>query len=327
MTTLATLARVIGRSVLRSLGAMYAATLLVFVAMELSIPGGYRTVVFPNGYNPDNARQREVFDSFHLGSNVVVRHLHWIGDVARGEFGQTNRRGGATVVDLLADKVVISVELAVLAMVIAVVFGIGLGLLSAASDGSARTGAMSTFFGVSQSLPVFMTGTFLIWGFAVKTGWFPAAGWVRPSVSLSGHLRVIVLPVLSLALAEIGIIALVVRRSVRELLDADFVAFAMSKGMSRRYVLSRHVLRPASLTLSNVIGLNVSALLGGAFLVEIVFAIGGLGQELVSASVQRDLFLLLALVLYNVGLYRLIMSAVDMIVFWADPRIGREPAG
>ncbi len=302
--------------------AVYVATLAVFVMLEVSIRGGYRTVVFPNGFNPDDPRQAAIAEALPLAHTVVSRHLFWVADVVRGDLGRSSGRRGPFVADLIVDKAPISIELALVGMFLAVTLGVTLGLLAAASE--RRAGPLRIVFGLSQSVPTFLVGTFAIGFFAVRAGWLPSSGWVRPTNSVPEHLRFLVLPALSLAFAEIGIIAQIVRRSVRETATEEFVVMAMAKGLPKWTVLTRHVLRPASASLTNVIGLNVSALLSGSFIIEIVFAIGGLGQEFIDASLQRDLFLLVALVGYTVLLYRLIMSLVDAFVFWADPRIATE---
>ncbi len=119
-------------------------------------------------------------------------------------------------------------------------------------------------------------------------------------------------------------IARVVRAGVVDVLGEDFIAGAVGKGLSRRYILVRHALRPGCLMLLTVLSLNVSSMIAGSFVVEIVFGIGGLGQSLVEASVNRDLNLLLGLTLYTVAVYVLVSALIDLAMLWADPRIRRD---
>ncbi|MEZ5228399.1 MAG: ABC transporter permease [Acidimicrobiales bacterium] len=133
-----------------------------------------------------------------------------------------------------------------------------------------------------------------------------------------------VIPAVAIAFAEIGVIARVVRSGVVEVLGEDFIAAAMGKGLSRRYILFRHALRPGSVALLSVLSLNIPSVVAGAFVVEIIFGIGGLGQSLIEASIGRDLHMLLGLTLYTVAVYVVVSALIDLALLWADPRIRRS---
>ncbi len=180
------------------------------------------------------------------------------------------------------------------------------------------------FLGLSQSIPVFLTPIFLIWLFALELQWLPAVGWTRISDSLTGNLRGLVLPVTALVFAEVGVVGRVIRADVLRVLREDYVTAAFAKGMSTRYVVFRHALRPASLGLLNVIGANIGSLLSGAVIIEIIFGIGGLGQVLLEASLNRDLYLVLGLTTYMVVVYVLLNTIVDLAMLSLDPRLRRS---
>lgn len=314
------------RFVTRMVATVLACTLLVFVGLEISIPQGFRAVVFPAGLPEDSPAGRALIDRFHLDSNVFVRWGHWVWDCLNGDFGVagTGFRGGEPVADVITHRLPISAELMLVGLALMVLVGIPLGVLAASRSNKGKGAIINTFLGLSQSIPVFITATFLIWLFALKLEWLPAAGWTRISKSLLGNLETLLLPAIALAFAEIGIVARVIRSDVLRELKSDYVAAAIGKGLSERYVLFRHVLRPASLGLLNVIGVNAGALLSGALVVEIVFGIGGLGRQVLEATLNRDLYLLLALTAYTVIVYVIINGVVDALMQMVDPRLRRS---
>ena len=131
------------------------------------------------------------------------------------------------------------------------------------------------------------------------------------------------MPATALAFAEIGVVGRVIRADALNVLQTDYIAAAVGKGLRSRYIMLRHVLRPASLGLLNVIALNIGTLLSGAVVIEIIFGIGGLGQVLLEATTNRDLFLILGLTTYMVGIYVILNAIADVSMHAIDPRIRR----
>ncbi len=318
-----TVAIELGRYLRRLIGTVVAATFLVFAAIEISIPRGFATVVLPAGINPASPRAQATIEQYHLDRNILVRQIHWMLDVAQGELGRSTR--GTPVAELILPRLSISLQFVVVSLLGTILIGVPLGLLAAAWNRRRRGTALNAIFGLSQSIPVFITPVFLIWLFALELRWLPAAGWVRLSTSLWGNLESLLLPATALIFAEIGPVARIVRADAIEVLRTDYVAAATGKGLSPSYVLARHTLRPASLGLLNVVGLNVGALLSGSMLIEIIFGIGGLGQLLLEASLNRDLYLLLALTTYVVAVYVTVNSVVDALMRILDPRLANPP--
>ena len=311
----------------RLVGTILATTLALIIALEISIPGGQRAVIFPNGMpakGQRSERAQRIIDAYNLDDPVFVRWLKWIGDVLQGDFGVSRDRGGTPVLELMAPRLSISLQIMLVATALAVLIGIPLGIYAAARDGRVTGTLADAVAGIFQSIPVFITPVFLVWLFALKLRWLPAAGWVRISDSLTGNLKAMILPVISLALAEIGYVARVIRSGISETMRTDYVAAAVGKGLSSSYVLFRHALRPASLGLLNVIGLNVGALLSGSFVIEIIFGIGAFGNLFLGALLQRDLYLLLGLTVYVVTVYVVLNALVDGLMLAADPRIRRS---
>lgn len=314
--------RAMFRLVRRLVGTIAVATFAVFLAVEISIPGGFGAVLLPNGVNRSSPRDVAIVEAFHLDSNLFVRYGHWVADILSGDFGRS-ARAGTPVLEVLTHRLSISLELMLAAMLLTVVIGVPLGLLAAVRSERGVGRILNAFLGLAQSIPVYLTPIFLVAIFAVRLRWLPAAGWVRISDSLWGNLRNLLMPVTALAFAEIGIVARVVRADVLVVLQQDYIAAARGKGLPTGTVIARHAFRPASLGLLNVIGLNIGALLSGAVVIEIIFGIGGLGQVLLEATLARDLYLILGLTVYMVVIYVLLSAVVDALMFAADPRIRR----
>ncbi len=302
-------------------------TFALTVAIEISLPGGFRRVVFAQGLPPEGLlapRDQQRVETFDLDDNMVVRWLKWLANAVQGDLGISNSRGGTAVVDLMAPRFSISIQLMLFATMLAVFIGIPLGIFAALLRERWTGNIFDGFIGLFQSLPLFVTPLFLIWLFALKLGWFPAASWVRISDSVPGNLKALLLPGLALALPEIGYIARVIKSDIIQVLKMDFITAAVSKGLSPSYVLFHHALRPASLGLLNVLGLNIGALLAGSFIIEFIFGIGALGGLFLGAMFNRDLHLVLATTTYVVTVYVILNAIVDALMHAADPRIRRR---
>lgn len=268
-------------------------------------------------------RARRLIDEFHLDEHLIVRWARWLGDVAQGDFGRSTL-SDEPVVDIITHRLPISMEIMLVGVALTVLLGIPLGLLAVAREGRRGGGMLNAALGLSQSIPVYVTPLFLIAFFSVRQRWLPASGWTRLSDSLAGNLEHLVLPMTALVLAEVGIVARIVRADVLRVMQSDFVAAAMGKGLTRRYVLFRHALRPASLGLLNVIGLNIGSLLSGALVIELIFGIGALGQTLVESTLSRDLYLILGVTTYVAVVYVVLNTIVDALLLLLDPRLRRR---
>jgi peptide/nickel transport system permease protein len=313
----------IARYVLRLAGTIAGTTLAVFLLIEVSISGGFRAVVFPTGPNPNSERDQALVETFHLDTNVMQRWISWMLDAIQGEFG-FSMRARASVWDLVGPRLSISGELMLVGVVATLLIGVPMGLLAAAWSRRRAGRLIDGALGLSQSLPIFVTPYFLIWLFALELGWLPAATWVRPTVSLSDHLRHLVLPVVSLVLAEFGAIGRIVRADVLRVLEQDYIVNAVGKGLSTRFILFRHALRPASLGLLNIVGLNIGSMLSGAVVIELIFGIGGLGRLLFESTITRDLNLILALTTYMVVVFVTLGAIVDILTRALDPRVSER---
>jgi ABC-type dipeptide/oligopeptide/nickel transport system permease component len=262
----------------------------------------------------DNARPEEVAalrEYLGLDQPLLVRYGRYLLDIARGDLGRSilsNR----PVWDEIAAVFPRTLQLAVAAMILAVILGIGTGILSAMRPGGLLDLAMRLLALVGLSMPVFWLGLVLIYLFAYYFRLFPVGG--------SGSWRHLVLPALALAAPSIAIVSRMTRSSMLEVLREDYIRTAWSKGLGHRLVVVRHTLRNALIPIVTVVGLQFGQLMGGAVLTETVFAWPGLGRLIVQAIFARDYVLLQGGVLAFALSFVLINAFVDISYAYIDPR-------
>lgn len=314
------------REVLRLLrrlaGTLALATLGVFIAIELSIEGGFQATLLPSGVNPESARDLAIVDAYNLDQGIMGRWLSWLGDAVQGDFGRSIRTG-TPVWEVIEPRLPISGELMLVSIVLTVLIGLPMGVLAAMWANTRRGRVLDSVLGLSQAMPVFVLAPFLILILGVRLQWLPAATWVRPTSDLSDHIKHLILPVTAVALTEFGAIARIVQADLLRTMSEDYVIAARGKGLSDRFVLYRHALRPSSFGLLNIVGLNIGAMLSGVVVVELIFGIGGLGQLLLESTINRDLNAVLALTAYFVVVFVVVNWVVDMVMLAVDPRIDR----
>lgn len=309
------------RLLIRMVATVAAASLFVFLLLEVSIPGGFRAVLLTPG-DTRSPRAQRLIQEYHLDANIFERYLRWLGDAVRGDFG-TSWQSGDNVVDILTPRLSISLQIMLMGVVLTLLIAVPLGLFAAAREGRRGGTALNALLGLSQSLPVYVTPIFLTAFFAVELRWFPASGWTRISDSFTGNLERLVLPMTALVVAEVGIVARILRADVLRVMQSDFIAAAIGKGLTTRYIFFRHALRPASLGLLNVVALNIGSLLTGALVIEVIFGIGAMGQVLLESTLNRDLYLILGVTTYAVVIYSVLNTIVDGLMLLLDPRIRR----
>ena len=309
-----------GRGVLTLL----AVTLLTYLMIDWSIDGGQASVVL--GTCPRDAADGfcgAIVDKYRLDQPVVMRWLGWLGDAVQGDLNRTDI-GDREVTEIIRSLGPVTAQVALSAIGLALLMAVPLGMYSAARNGSRRAAAVDIGVQVAQTVPVFVTGLAAIWIFAEWLGLLPAAGWTRPTASLTGNFERALLPVTTLAFAEVASFARVLRADLVEVLRQDYIQAARVRGLSNTRIMFRHALRPGSFGLMTVIGLNTTNLLGGAVIIEKVFALPGLGAELFDGILARDLYLVLGITLY-LGLVTITIGAiVDVLYQWLDPRVTPE---
>ena len=252
-----------------------------------------------------------------LDDGVIVRYGCWVDRILHGDLGESYRTKRA-VTAVLADRIWPTVQLALAAVLIALLLGVPLGILAAVRRGRWPDHAANALTLLAQSAPPFLLGTLALYVFAFRFGWFPISGYGTGGLDRLAHL---VLPATTLAAIGIAYYARVVRGELLESLGEDYVRTARAKGLPERTVVLRHALRPVLGPLVTLIGLDLGVLLGGAVVVETIFAWPGIGREVLQSIVDVDLPLILGTVLIAAIAIAVANLLVDLALLWLDPRL------
>jgi peptide/nickel transport system permease protein len=255
-----------------------------------------------------------------LDQPIHVQYLRWMGGVLRGDLGRSIRNNQPVIEDV-GRRIRPSVELALLAIVIALVVAFPLGILSAARRNTAVDGAGTTFALIGICMPNFLIALLLIFLFGVTLRWLPVSGYTDPLEDPINGLRSLTLPAITLGLALAAVITRTLRSSLLEALSEDYVRTARAKGLTERVVLSRHALKNGLIPVATVLGLQLGGLVGGAVITEYVFALPGVGRLVVDAVFARDYPLVQGVVLLIALAYIGTNLLVDLVYGLLDPRI------
>ena len=311
------MAKFIGRRLVYLLPVLLAVTVLTFLIASL-LPGDLAYTILGDQATPEKVAALR--QEMGLDQPIWVRYFGWLGNILQGDLGRSFRTG-QTVLQAVTERLPISLELMVLAQVIALAIGVPLAIICAARSGGPFDRFMTgTAFGM-LSVPTFLSAILLIYLFAVELRWLPATGYVPFGEDQAKNMRFMVLPALTLALAEWPGIMRVLRSDMIATLQEDYIALAKAKGLKASRILFVHALKPSSLTLVTITGINIGRLIGGAVIVETVFALPGIGRLLVGAITTRDLIILQGVVLLVGAGFVLINFIVDMLYAMLDPRI------
>jgi peptide/nickel transport system permease protein len=322
------MASYIARRLIQSVVVIVGVTLVSFLALQA---GGDPTYLFVS----ERASQEEIEATRRaLGFDRPLheQYLSFVGDLARGDFGQSlSYRQPA--MEIVLDALPATIELTVFAMMVALLLAIPLGMLSALNRGTAWDGSITTLSMLGQSIPSFWLGIMMILFFGLYIRIFPISGHVpflAPLIAgdlgtaLSNLPRTIfhlVLPGIAVGTYSLARNTRLVRSSLLEVLEQDYVRTARSKGLSERRVLFHHAMRNAWLPVVTIIGLEFGFLLGGVVVVETVFSYPGIGRLLFAAINQRDIPLVQAGVILLAGIFILLNLVVDLVYVRLDPRV------
>lgn len=259
-------------------------------------------------------------EAMGLDQPFLVRLANWFGNALRGDLGESlfSRK---PVVEFLAERIPVTLNVTVLALVVAWTVGISAGVVAALYHGRTADWIsmfLALFF---LSAPYFWMALNLIFLFSVTLGWLPVGGYVPFRESPREFFRHMVLPCTTLGLVYAGMVARMTRTSMLEVLGADYVRTARAKGLKERSVIYAHALRTALIPMITVMGLGVGELIGGSVVTETVFNIPGLGRLVVDGVLRRDFPVVQGGLLIVALGFLLTTLLVDMLYAWADPRI------
>ena len=256
----------------------------------------------------------------HLDEPLPVRYAYWVGGVLRGDLGESVRNQ-QPVLHLVVQKLPVTLELAALAMGIALAIGIPAGIVSAVGRGTAWDWAANVFALWGLSTPNFWLGILLILLFSVQLGWLPASGYVSPFEDLGANLSAMIMPAFVLGNAIADVLMRHTRSAMLQVLSADYVRTARAKGLSERVVVLKHALRNALTPIITLGALELGTLLSGAVLTEQVFTIPGFGKLIVDSVFNRDYAVVQGVVLVTATAYIVLNLLADLAYFAVNPRL------
>jgi peptide/nickel transport system permease protein len=296
---------------------LFVASLVIFACIEI-VPGDPASFMLGVNAQPDtvNALREEL----GLNTSHTQRYLSWISGLLKGDLG-TSYTYRSPVSDIVADRLQVSVPLALYALTLTILIAFPVGVLAAAWRGSAVDLFVMGATQLGIAVPNFWFAILMVIVFAINLGWFSAGGFPGWDAGILAVIKALTLPAVALALPQASILARVMRSSLLDTLSEDYIRSARAKGLSRRQVMWRHALRNAMIPVLTIIGLQFSFLLAGAIIIENVFFLPGLGRLVFQAITQRDLIVVESVVMLLVFAVVLVNFLVDLAYAWVDPRL------
>ncbi len=296
---------------------LFCVTLLTFFIVNI-LPGDVAIVILGSLATPQDIAGLRA--DLGLDRPMLVRYFDWLGSALSGDLGRSYRNG-EPVVQAIVDRLPVSLQLMVMAQLMALGIAIPVALLSVRRPGGIfdRISASAAFGFLA--MPNFMLGIVLIYLFSVSFDLLPATGFTPMSEGLWDNIESMILPSLTLGLIEWTVLMRVLRSDLLTTLKEDFILLARAKGLPPWRVLLQHALRPSSFTLITILGLNIGGLIGGAVIVEQIFALPGVGRLLLGGIFNRDLILVQGTVAFIAVGFVVINFLVDMLYAVLDPRV------
>ena len=314
------------RRLLSFVATLAVASVLVFAVLEL-LPGNAAQVILGESATPESLAALEA--QLGLDRPPLVRYADWVGGLLQGRTAESLSYAEPTA-GLIAERLQVSLPLAVMAMALTVVLALGAGVYAASRHNRAGDVGVMAATQLGIAIPNFWFAILLILLFAVQLQWVGAGGfpgWTEDDGGgLIDGLLALLLPAVALAMVQAAILARMTRSAVLETMREDYVRTARAKGLSRGQALRRHVLRNAMIPVLTVAGLQFGNLITGAIVVENVFVLPGLGRLVFQAIANRDLVVVRDVVMFLAATVIAINLLVDLLVLWVDPRLRRAAA-
>ncbi len=298
-----------------SIATLFVISLIVFTGVRL-IPGDPARVM--GGTDADPAGLEEIREKYGLKDPIVLQYLRWIGLALRGDLGESIRTR-EPVVKTVARKLPITIELAWLSVLIAVGIAIPAGVFSAMRRNTIWDLLANGVSLCGLSIPSFWLGIMLILLLSVRLGWLPASGFVPLWEDPIGNVTRMIMPAFVLGTGLAAVLMRQTRNSMIEVLSADYIRTARSKGLAGRAVVFRHAIRNGLIPVVTILGLQMGALMSGAVVTEQIFVVPGFGRLIVEAVFTRDYPLVQGVVLITASAYVLINLLVDVSYSLLDP--------
>ncbi len=307
----------IGRRLMVAIPTLFIISVMVF-SLQLITPGDPALMLLGEDKSPEALAY--IREQYHLDKPVLVQYGYWMSGVLQGDLG-VSMRTNIPVTELILQKLPITIELAILSILIALMISIPMGVISAVKKGTRWDFGANMIALIGQSVPNFWLGFMLILLVSVNWGLLPASGYVSPADSLVDNLRSMLMPALVLGTGLAAVLFRHTRSAMLEVLKADYVRTAKAKGLKGRVVIIKHALRNALIPVVTLTALQFGELLGGAVLTEQVFNIPGIGKLIVDAVFNRDYMVVQGVVLFSAVMFILMNLLADIAYFILNPRL------
>lgn len=310
----------LAKRLLQYLPVLALVSIFVFVLIRL-IPGDPASVMLGPTATEEQVRLLRI--DMGLEQPIWTQYFLWVQRLFSGDFG-TSFLNRFPVADLIVRRLPATIELAVVALALALIVSIPLGIIAALRQGRMADHLIVIFSSLGMGIPDFWFGMLLVLLFSLRLNLLPPSGYYSIVENPLVAAKFIIMPALTLALYISAVFTRFVKSSVLEVLHQDYVRTARSKGLPQWQIVMRHVVRNATIPLITVFGIQLGGLLGGVVIIESIFDWPGLGRLLVQSILKRDYSIVQAIIILTVVVYLSINLLVDMLYAWIDPRIGRE---
>ncbi len=305
------------RRLLMTIPTLLLVSVIVFLLIRL-IPGDPAAIML-NDLDSDIALE-DMRRELGLDKPIPIQFMIWLGNMLSGDLG-VSINTGEPVLQAIASRFEVTATVTGLAILAAVLFAVPAGIVAAWRQNSLTDYSIVFVSILFLSLPSFWLGLMMIYLFAITLGWLPSIGYVSVIEDLTGGIVYLIMPVATLALVEMAMIARMLRSQTLEVLRLEYITHARAKGLSEGVVLARHVFKNAFGPALTVIGLILGGLLGGASVTETVFSLPGVGRLLVDAIYARDYPVLQGCLLFIAFIYVMVNLVVDLLYMVFDPRV------
>jgi peptide/nickel transport system permease protein len=307
----------LGKRLLQLVPTLFFVSVIIFSLQQL-LPGDPALVMAGEEKDPEVIEQ--IRRQYHLDQPLPIQYVYWLNGLAHGNLGESLRIK-TPVLDLVLEKLPVTVQLATMAMLIALAIGIGAGVVSAVKKDSVWDYGANAFALWGISTPNFWLGIMLIFLFSVRLGWLPASGYVRLADDWRASLASTIMPAFVLGNAIAAVLMRHTRSAMLSVLESDYVRTARAKGLLERTVILKHAMRNALTPVITLGALELGTLLSGAVLTEQIFSIPGFGKLIVDAVFNRDYAVVQGVVLVTATIYIVLNLLADMAYVLVNPRL------
>jgi len=296
---------------------MFFVTVIVFATTHL-LPGDPTVTILGEQATPEQRERARI--EYGLNDPIPVQYVNWVARAFSGDLGRS-LRSREPVIDMLVTRVPVTLELALLSILLAMAIGVPAGIVAARWRNSWLDVVVSLIAMAGVAVPYFWMGILLVMVFALQLGWLPPSGYVPFADDPIENLKLMILPSVTIGVAFAALIMRQTRAAMLQVLSQDYIRTARAKGVHERVVVMKHALRNALIPVVTVIGLQIGALLGGAVVTETVFALPGLGRMMVEGIFSRDFPVVQGAILFVVLSVLVVSLLTDLLYTLLDPRI------